>query len=235
MRLTRAPVKPAAPPCLQVARQRRVHQYLHYGTCPASMNARRARTGIRAHGRICAAITMLCTLPLVAAYQPRLPGLPALRTSVAASPAHSRTRHAEASRRALGFREPQMKEEEPTSDDSTVLLSAAVVGGLLGLQLTGACASRHRLPDPNPHPAVRWHRRPSPSPADVHSVPTPHSRPGQVISSPRYSFLPSSCSAPPESSQTARRRAQRRAPPPLGAEHRRRRRRRRRQHRPPAG
>ena len=81
----------------------------------------RARTGIRAHGRICAAITMLCTLPLVAAYQPRLPGLPALRTSVAASPAHSRT-HAEASRRALGFREPHMKEEEPTSDDSTVLL-----------------------------------------------------------------------------------------------------------------
>ena len=200
----------------------------------AAMNGR-ARAGIRAHGRICAAITMLCTLPLVAAYQPRLPGLPALRTSVAASPAHSRT-HAEASRRALGFREPHMKEEEPTSDDSTVLLSAAVVGGLLGLQLTGACASsRHRLPDPYPHPAVRWHRRPSPSPADVHSVPTPHSRPGQVISSPRYSFLPSSCSAPPESSQTARRRARRRAPPPLGAEHHRRRRRRRRQHRPPAG
>ena len=191
----------------------------------------RARTGIRAHGRICAAITMLCTLPLVAAYQPRLPGLPALRTSVAASPAHSRTPHAEASRRALGFREPHMKEEEPTSDDAQVLLSAAVVGGLLGLQLTGACASsRQRLPDPNPHPAVRWHRRPSPSPADVHSVPTPHSRPDQVISSPRYSFLPSSCSAPPESSQTARRQAQRRAPPPLGAEHHR-----RRQHRPPAG
>ena len=110
----------------------------------------RARTGIKAHGGICAAITMLCTLPLAAAYQPRLPGLPALRTSVAASPAHSRT-HAEASRRALGFRELHMKEEEPTSDDASVLLSAAVVGGLLGLQLTGACASsRHRLPDPNP-------------------------------------------------------------------------------------
>ena len=192
----------------------------------------REHAGIRAHGSILAAITMLCALPLVAAYQPRLPGLPALRTSVAASPAHSHAPHAEASRRALGFREAHMKEEEPTSDDASLLLSAAVVGGLLGLQLTGACArSRQRLSDPNPHPAVRWHRRPSPSPANVHHVPTPRSHPDQVISSPRYSFLPSSCSAPPESSQTSRllrRRARR-------PHRRRRRRRRRRQRGPPAG
>jgi hypothetical protein len=87
------------------------------------------------NGRLCAAISMLCTLPLVTAYQPRLAALPALRTPVAASPSHA----AEASRRALGLREssPRMKEEEPTSDDAPLLLSAAVVGGLLGLQLTG--------------------------------------------------------------------------------------------------
>ena len=113
----------------------------------------REHAGIRAHGSIRAAITMLCALPLVAAYQPRLPGLPALRTSVAASPAHSHAPHAEASRRALGFREAHMKEEEPTSDDAPLLLSAAVVGGLLGLQLTGPCSadsSRSTLFNPIP-------------------------------------------------------------------------------------
>ena len=91
------------------------------------------------NGRLCAAISMLCTLPLVTAYQPRLAALPALRTPVAASPAHSHSHAAEASRRALGLREssPRMEEEEPTSDDAPLLLSAAVVGGLLGLQLTG--------------------------------------------------------------------------------------------------
>ena len=99
------------------------------------------------NGRLCAAISILCALPGVAAYQPRLTGLPALRTPVAASLAHCYAPAAEAGRRALGLREssPRMKEEEPTSEDAPLLLSAAVVGGLIGLQLTGACKlSRHR-------------------------------------------------------------------------------------------
>ena len=105
--------------------------------------------------RAAAAVSMLCALPLVVAYQPRLTGLPALRTPVAASPAHSHAPAAEASRRALGSREssPRMKEEEPTSEDTPLLLSAAVVGGLLGLQLTGPCSvdsSRSTLPNPIP-------------------------------------------------------------------------------------
>ena len=107
------------------------------------------------NGRLCAAISILCALPGVAAYQPRLTGLPALRTPVAASPAHSHAPAAEASRRALGSREssPRMKEEEPTSEDTPLLLSAAVVGGLLGLQLTGPCSadsSRSTLFNPIP-------------------------------------------------------------------------------------
>ena len=107
------------------------------------------------NGRLCAAISILCALPGVAAYQPRLAGLPALRAPVAASPAHSYAPAAEASRRALGSREssPRMKEEEPTSEDTPLLLSAAVVGGLLGLQLTGPCSadsSRSTLFNPIP-------------------------------------------------------------------------------------
>ena len=108
--------------------------------------------------RAAAAVSMLCALPLVVAYQPRLTGLPALRTPVAASPAHSYAPAAEAGRRALGLREsrPRMKEEEPTSEDAPLLLGAAIVGGLIGLQLTGACKlSRHcslsnLIPTPNP-------------------------------------------------------------------------------------
>ena len=114
--------------------------------------------------RAAAAVSMLCALPLVVAYQPRLTGLPALRTPVVASPAHCYAPATEAGRRALGLREsrPRMKEEEPTSEDAPLLLGAAIVGGLIGLQLTGACKlSRHcSLSNliPTPTPAVRWHR-----------------------------------------------------------------------------
>ena len=162
--------------------------------------------------RAAAAVSMLCALPLVVAYQPRLTGLPALRTPVVASPAHCYAPATEAGRRALGLREssPRMKEEEPTSEDAPLLLSAAIVGGLIGLQLTGACKlSRHRSlkPDPNPNPCREVAppgrpNSPNPSPEPTRTLSLPHTfRSVQVISCHRSSSPLSSCSVPLEPSQ----------------------------------